>query len=104
MIYSSLAVLAMSATAAIGPFTNLIHLHPKPAQTDNRVSVEIFNKGITFRDVKIDGHIYTLQAHHGITVKAPVGTVVYADTPTPAFHHGDAILEVSPSTPKVVIN
>ena len=49
MIYSSLAVLALSASAVVNPLTNLIHLHPKPAQQDNRVSILLYNNGISFR-------------------------------------------------------
>jgi hypothetical protein len=103
MIYSSLAVLALSASAAISP-TNHIHLHPKAPLPDYRVSVEVYNNSIFFRDIKIDGRVYTVQAHQGLTIKAPVGTVVYADSPMANHHRGDAILEVTPQVQKVVID
>jgi hypothetical protein len=101
---SSLAVLALSASALANPFSNLVHLHPRPAQHDTRVSVVLYNKGISFRDVKIDGHIYTVTSHQMISVKAPVGTVVYADSKTPTYHRGDAIVEVTPKLNNQQIN
>jgi len=96
MIYSSLAVLALSASAAINPFANLVHLHTRPAQPDTRVSIVLSNQSVGFRDVKIGGHIYTVQSHHTLEVKAPVGTVVYAASPERNYHIGDAILELTP--------
>jgi len=96
MVYSSLAVLAMSASALVNPFTNLVHLHPKPAPPDTRISITLRNQGVSFRDVKIGGHIYTIEASHSISVKAPVGTVVYAASATPRYHRGDAIVDLTP--------
>jgi hypothetical protein len=93
MIYSSLAVLAMSASALVNPFT---HLHTKPAVPDTRVSITLRNQAVGFRDVKIGGHIYTIQANHSITIKAPVGTVVYAASPITGFHRGDPIVDLTP--------
>lgn len=96
MIYSSLAVLAMSASALANPLSNLVHMHPRPAQPDTRVSVLLCNQGNGFKDIKIDGRIYTVEAHHDLTVKAPAGTVVYAASRTFNHHRGDAILELKP--------
>ncbi len=104
MILSSLAVLALSASAAVNPFTHLFHMHPKAAQIDNRVSVQIYNSGISFRDVKVGGQIYTIEAHHGVVIKAPAGTVVYADSRMANYRRGDTIVEVTPQLEKVVIN
>ena len=95
MIYSSLAVLALSASALANPLTNLVHLHPRPAQPDTRIEVELYNKGLSFCDVKIGGHIYTVGSHKGLVVKAPVGTVVYSDSKTAAYRRGDAIVELT---------
>jgi hypothetical protein len=97
MIYSSLVVLAMSASAVVNPFTNLVHLHPKAVQPDTRVSVVLMNKSMFFQDVKIGDKVYTVQASHTLSVKAPVGTVVYAASASPTHHRGDAIVEVTPA-------
>ena len=96
MIYSSLAVLAMSASALINPFTNLVHLHPRPAQTDNRINVTLINNGVGFQDVKVGDHVYTVLASHTLGIKAPIGTVVYAASASREHHRGDAILMVTP--------
>ena len=104
MIYSSLAVIAMSASAAINPFSNLVHMHPRSAQPDTRVSITLRNKAITFQDVKIGDQIYTVQANRTLNVKAPVGTVVYAASSTGTRHRGDAILEVTPALNNQIVN
>ena len=96
MIYSSLAVLALSASAVVNPFTNLVHMHPRPAQADTRIDIVLFNESPGFRDINVGGKIYTVQSHHSVELKAPVGTVVYAGSPTVTHKRGDAILEVTP--------
>ena len=104
MIYSSLAVIAMSASAALNPFSNLVHMHPRSAQPDHRVSVTLCNKGLSFEDVKIGDQVYTVQAKHTLTVTAPVGTVVYAASRTMTHRRGDAILEVKPELNNQIVN
>ena len=104
MIYTSLAVLALSASAVVNPFTNLVHLHPRPAQADNRISLTLYNNTVGFRDVTIDGHTYTVLEHHTLQVKAPAGTVVYAGSRSPEYHRGDAILEVTPKVGNQTVN
>jgi hypothetical protein len=59
--------------------------------------VTLVNKGVTFRDVRIDGHIYTLQPNELLTVKGPAGTVVYAASPYKKIHRGDALLALTPA-------
>ncbi len=106
MIYSSLAVLALSASAMVNPLTNLVHFHPRHAQPDNRVTVILRNDGICFRDVRIAGHLYTVQSHGALRVKAPVGTVVYADSQLAHYKRGEAIVELTAKleNQKVVID
>jgi hypothetical protein len=95
MIYSSLAVLALSASAMANPLSHLVHLHPRHAQPDTRITFALRNNGICFRDVRIDGRVYTVQSHGSILVKAPVGTVVYADSQLAHYKRGDAIVELT---------
>ena len=96
MIYTSLLAVAMSASAALSPLSNFIHLHPHAARPDSRVSVTLYNKANLFRDVQVDGKIYTVIPQHTIRIKAPAGTVVYAASRMRSHHRGDAILEVTP--------
>jgi hypothetical protein len=95
MLTSSFAVLALSAAVA-NPFTNLVHMHPRPAQADTRINLVLYNSSPSFRDVTIDGKIYTVSSHHTMEVKAPAGTVVYAGSPSFTHKRGDAILQVTP--------
>ena len=106
MIYTSLAVLALSASAAVSPFSNLIHLHPHAASADTRVMVTLVNGSNGFRDVKVAGQVYTVLSHRTITIKAPVGTVVYAASRTPSYKCGDVMMEVNPKldNQKIVMN
>lgn len=95
MIYSSLACAALAASAAIGPFTHSVHFHPKAP--DARVAITLRNDSIGFRDVKIDGHSYTVMQHGTLSIKAPAGTVVYADSRTAQFRRGDVMLAMTPA-------
>lgn len=104
MAYKSFAVLVLSASAALAPVAsamaspigNLLHLRPHLAPMDTRVYVSLYNQSLAFRDIKIDGHHYTVRAHEYINIKAPVGTTVYADSPTPMYRRGDVMLVVVP--------
>jgi hypothetical protein len=95
MIYTSLAVLALSATAVAPQFGRLVHLHPNASQADTRVSLTIHNDSSLFQDVRIDGHTYTVGANRGITVKAPVGTVVYVASSTGEHCRGDVLVQMT---------
>jgi hypothetical protein len=80
-----------SASAAV-TIENVRPTHVK----DHRVFVTLVNKGVMFRDVKIDGHTYTLQPHELLTVKGPVGTTVYAASSFGKIHRGDALVALTP--------
>ena len=94
MILTSLALAAMVATAPSSPLSNLIHLHPH-TNPDTRVTLTLINRAYSFRDVKVDGHAYTIPSGQTLTVRAPIGTRIYADSRTPTLHRGDLLLEVS---------
>jgi hypothetical protein len=96
MIYTSLAILALSASTAVSPLSKMVHLHTHPARKDNRVSVTLYNNAFLFRDVKVDGRVYSVRSHGTLTIKAPAGTVVYAASRSPQFKRGDVMLEVTP--------
>jgi hypothetical protein len=101
MIYSSVAVLALAASAAIPPFHH-IHLHPQP-QTDERVELTLINHSPRFNDVKVGGHSYEITPDHSLTIKAPVGTVVYQDS-TSAYHRrGEVLVSLTPELNRTVM-
>ena len=95
MILASLVVAAMTVSAALPPTANLVHFHPH-AGADARISLTLVNQAPSFRDVKVGGHSYTIGSHGTLTIKAPVGTCVYADSRTPHLHRGDLMLEIKP--------
>jgi hypothetical protein len=86
----------MSASALVNPLSNLVHMHPRPAQLDTRVSVVLTNSTGLFRDVKIGGKVYTVEAHRILNVKAPTGTVIYAASRSITHRRGEAIVELKP--------
>ncbi len=102
MIRQTAIALVLAATAALTPASataetpaTASHLH-MPASQDGRVSVNLYNNGITASDVLVDGKVYTLDAHHVLTIKAPVGTVVYAQKNVASHRQGDALLTMKP--------
>ena len=103
MILSSLAAVVLSASA-FSPLSHLVHLHPKGTQPDTRVSIVLVNQSSSFRDVKVYGHSYTINSHGTLSITAPVGTAVFADSRTPDFHRGDVMLELEPANRDQRIN
>jgi hypothetical protein len=103
MIYTSLAVLALSASAAVSPLSKMVHMHPHSAQPDTRISLTIANKAIRFQDIKVDGRSYTVQAHQSLLVKAPAGTIIYADSSYGPLHRGDVIAQLMPQSDQQTI-
>ena len=94
----SLTLLALSActvasASAAGTNHDLRPTHKK----DARVFVTLVNKSHVFRDVRIDGHIYTVMPNELLTVKGPAGTMVYAASRYRNTQRGDALVELTPS-------
>ncbi len=100
MKYASLAALALSAsvvsTAAASPLPRLFHLHEHSTPVDRRVDFTLMNKSMAFREVNVAGQTYTINGLGTLAIKAPVGTVVYANTTTLEHKRGDVVLQVAP--------
>jgi hypothetical protein len=73
------------------PLGKPLHLHPE----DSRIVLKLCNGGEILQDVKVDGRIYTVLPHEAIVVKAPEGTLIYADSRGFAHRKGDLLLTVS---------
>jgi len=95
MIYTSLAVLAMSASAAIPPFSHLVHMHPHTKPVDSRITVTLYNQSPNFCELAIGDKTYTVLSHDKLYIKAPAGTVVYAASGMPFTKRGDVVLELT---------
>jgi len=104
MIYTSLAVLAMSASAAVPPFSHLVHMHPHTKPVDNRINVTLYNQSPSFCELTVDGKTYTVMSHERLYIKAPAGTVVYAATSLPFTKRGAEVLELTDKVDNQKIN
>ena len=60
------------------------------------MTVHLTNDGLMFKDVKVDGHVYTVLPNHMIVIKAPVGTPVYAESTGGLHKKGDLLFAISP--------
>jgi hypothetical protein len=96
MLYSSLAILALSASAAASPISGLFHLHAHMAMPSTRVELSLYNSSNMFRDVSIDGQSYTIGAHHSLTVAAKPGTLVVSDSNMGAHKRGEVLVDIEP--------
>jgi hypothetical protein len=90
-----LALSICTAASAYAAGTN--HETSPTHKKDARVYVTLVNKASWFRDVQIDGRSYTVLPNELLTVKAPVGTVVYAGSEFGKYRRGDALVELTPS-------
>jgi hypothetical protein len=96
-ISSSLAVLLLAgamipATANAWPLGKQLHLHPQADQAKvANIAVEFYNKGKVAQDVKVGETVYTVPPLKALTIKAPAGTAVYADTASEGHQKGDVL-------------
>jgi hypothetical protein len=84
------------------PFGNALHLHPR-AQ-DARITVYLCNKAERFQEVNVAGQVYTLMPHYTLSIKAPVGTGVFAGTSTINHHKGDLLFSVTPNLKEATVS
>jgi hypothetical protein len=89
----ALSICTAASASAAGTNHDIRPHHKK----DARVFITLVNKSVTFRDVTIDGRVYTLQPHELLTVKGPAGTVVYAASKFGKYQRGDALVALAPS-------
>lgn len=95
-IFLVVSAMAPAADASLG---RLFHLHPAATQSkDARITVQVVNHSALFRDVKVDGHVYTLMPRHGLSITAPAGTAVYAASTGFGYRTGELLLSVTPET------
>ena len=100
-------VLAAGATASTSAYALPhfgLHRHPGAAPAkDKRVTVLVRNDAFIFKDIKINGHVYTVEPHQFLTIQAPQGTEVYADSNGATYHRGDMLFEVSSAMKDAVV-
>ena len=92
----AISLLAAASAAVASPLAGILHLHVHPASPpDGRVAFTVFNKSESFRDLRIDGKVYTVLSHRSLTIKAPVGTLIYAGSTMPLHRKNSVVLEVN---------
>ncbi|HKO20628.1 MAG TPA: hypothetical protein VJU82_17260 [Acidobacteriaceae bacterium] len=91
--------LSLFATAAHAwPLGRLLHLHPDAAQAkDSRISFAIYNKSGIIQDFEVADRKYTLMPNSGLTITAPEGTKVIAETVSRGHNKGDVLFAVQPT-------
>lgn len=94
VIGSSLAVLLFAGamapvTANAWPLGNQVHLHPKADQAN--IAIELYNKGKVAQDVKVGETVYTVPPLKALSIKAPAGTAVIADTASERHQKGEVL-------------
>ena len=100
---SSLAVLLIAgvmapAAANAWPMGKRTPPDPGAARSQGaRISVQVYNKGQISQDIKVEGQVYTVQPHQSLTIKAPAGTVVYADSTGNGYSKGDVLFTFMPT-------
>ncbi len=98
------AFAATTFTAQAAPVFSFIHLHPHAnAHEDARVHFKLVNKGTSFCDVKIRGHVYRMLPGQLLDIQAPAGTIVYADANIPLHRSGDVLVKISPALNHTVV-
>jgi hypothetical protein len=91
------AVIVAPTVARAASFAGIFHLHPQPAAPDNRITFSLYNEAVTDRDVTVAGKTYTVERHHMLEIKAPVGTRVYAASQEVSHARGSVLVEVTPA-------
>ena len=91
--------LSLSATSAHAwPLGRLLHLHPTATSAkDTRISFALFNKSGIIQDVDVAGQKYRLLPNSGLTITAPEGTEVIAETISRGHNKGDVLFAVQAS-------
>ena len=102
-IASSLAVLLVAG--AMAPVTAYAWQMGNKAISDTTatktqekgISVQVYNRGQTSQDLKVEGKVYTVPAHQTLTIKAPLGTAVYVDSTGGEYQKGEVLFTFVPA-------
>ena len=65
--------------------------------------MQIRNDAPIFKDIKIDGHVYTVRSHQFLTITAPKGTDVYAASSGLNYRRGDLLFQVNPGMKDTIV-
>jgi hypothetical protein len=89
------AAFAFAATASTSAFA-WPHLHHRAvAQPDTRVTVRLYNSNASAREVRINDRVYTMWPRQVLSIKAPVGTNVYAENAGRLHKKGEILFPIA---------
>jgi hypothetical protein len=95
-----LAALAFTATASTSAFAwphlPFLHRHRTLAQPDPRVTVHLYNSNDGIRQIMVNDRVFTMNPHHVLSIKGPVGTNVYAQSAGRLHQRGEVLFAIAP--------
>jgi hypothetical protein len=93
----ALTFAATASTSAFAwPHLPFLHRHPAVAQPDPRVTVHLYNSNDGIRQVMVNDRVYTVNPQHVLSIKAPVGTNVYAKSTGRLHRPGEVLFAIAP--------
>ena len=101
-MFSTPLAFALAASLSMPTVVPHIHFHPQ-ATPDTRVNVTLVNNSTSFHDVMIDGHSYEVMSHQLLYVKAPAGTLIFADSRTRLHKRGEVLTSLTPAMNRTTI-
>lgn len=100
-LLSAMFIVALSLVAPYAhawPVGKLLHLHPASVAAKNsRISFAVYNKSGITQDLDVAGQKYTVTPNSAVTISAPEGTQVIAETAGLGHRKGDVLFAVQPT-------
>jgi hypothetical protein len=91
----AIAVSLFVASAHASPLGRLHHLHSAAASAkESRISFTLYNRSEMTQDFDIAGQKYTLKPNSELTITAPAGAQVIAETENASHKKGDVLFTV----------
>ena len=92
-ILSGIPLLLLATSSAVPVYGSASAMS---ARGNDKVAVHLVNENDQAQTIKVDGHIYPVQAHASVDVKVPVGSVVYAAGKNATHQDGDKLMTITP--------
>lgn len=94
----TIAVCLTVPAAHAWPLGRLLHLHPEAAAArDAGIKFQLYNRSGVVQSIEVGGRKFTLAPNSGVSVNAPAGTPVTAQTAAAGVRAGDTLFAVQPN-------
>jgi hypothetical protein len=95
--FAALAFAATASTSAFAwPHFSFFHRQSTVAQPDPRVTVHLYNSNDGIRQIMVNDRVFTMNPHHVLSIKGPVGTNVYAQSAGRLHQRGEVLFAIAP--------